>query len=77
MSTPDQLEADIAQQREQLAETIDALTAKLDVKSRAKATAADVRDRATTETGKPRPELLVGVGAFVAAAVGVWWWKRR
>ena len=75
--TPEEIEADIAAQREQLAETIDALTHKLDVKSQAKAKAAEVRDRATTDTGKPRPELLVGAGAFLAAAVGVWWWRHR
>lgn len=76
-SSPEELEADIAEQREQLAETIDALTAKLDVKSQAKAKAADVRDRATTDTGKPRPELLVGAGVVVALVVGVLVWRHR
>ena len=76
-SSPEELEADIAEQREQLAETIDALTAKLDVKSQAKAKAADVRDRATTDTGRPRPELLVGAGVVVALVVGVLVWRHR
>ena len=76
-TSPESLEADIAQQREQLAETIDALTAKLDVKSQAKAKVADVRDRATTETGRPRPELLVGAGVLVAVVVGVLVWRHR
>ena len=75
--TPEELEADIAEQREQLAETIDALTAKLDVKSQAKAKAADVKDRATTDSGKPRPELLVGAGVLVAVVVGVIVWRHR
>ena len=75
--TPEELEADIAEQREQLAETIDALTAKLDVKSQAKAKAADVKDRATTDSGKPRPELLVGAGVLVAVVVGVLVWRHR
>ena len=75
--TPEEIEADIAAQREQLAETIDALTHKLDVKSQAKAKAADVKERATTETGKPRPELLVGAGVVVAVVVGVLVWRRR
>ncbi len=35
--TPDEIEAEIEVQREQLAETIDALSAKLDVKSQAQA----------------------------------------
>ena len=75
--TPDEIEADIAVQREQLAETIDALTAKLDVKSQAKAKAAEVKDRATTDSGKPRPELLVGAGVLVAVVVGVVVWRQR
>jgi hypothetical protein len=76
-SSPEELETDIAEQREQLAETIDALTAKLDVKSQAKAKAADVRDRATTDSGKPRPELLVGAGVLVAVVVGVLVWRHQ
>ena len=75
--SPDEIEADIEAQREQLAETIDALTAKLDVKSQARAKAAEVRDRATTDAGKPRPELLVGAGVLVAVVVGVLIWRHR
>jgi hypothetical protein len=63
-ATPEALEADIARQRDELADTVDALHHKLDVKSRAQDKVADLRARATTDTGKPRP-------AFVAAAVGV------
>ena len=75
--SPEEIEADIAAQREQLAETIDALTTRLDFKSQARAKAADVRDRATTDDGKPRPELLVGVGVVVAVVVGVLVWRHR
>ena len=75
--TPEQIEADIEQQREQLAETIDALTAKIDVKARAKDQVADWKDQATTDAGKPRPELLVGVGVVVAVVVGVLVWRHR
>ena len=75
--TPQQLEAEIEAQRTQLAGTVDALAAKLDVKSRASAKAADLKDRATTETGRPRPDLLavavVAVGVLVALTV----WRRR
>ncbi len=76
-SSPEELESDIVHQREQLAETIDALTAKLDVKSQAKAKAADLQARATTDEGKPRPEVLVGAGVLVAVVVGVLVWRHR
>ena len=56
-SSPDAIEADIERQREELAATVSALQDRLDVKSRAKEKAAELKDRATTDTGKPRPEL--------------------
>ena len=75
--TPEEIEADIAVQREQLAGTIDALSSKLDVKSQARAKVADVRDRATTDSGRPRTELIVAGLAAVTVVVAVVWWKRR
>ena len=75
--TTAEIEADIARQRDELAQTVDQLTHKLDVKAQAKERAAQVADRATTDDGRPRPEL---VGAAVAAVllVGVLvWWRRR
>jgi hypothetical protein len=68
-SSPETIEADIARQREQLAATVDELQHRLDVKAQAKEKVAEVKDRATTDTGKPRPELAVA--AVVAAAVVV------
>lgn len=76
-SSPEEIVADIEHQREELAETLDALAAKLDVKSHARDAVADVKDRATTDTGRPRTELLVAGGAVVVALVGVWWWRHR
>ena len=64
---PDAIRADIEQTRENLAETVDALHAKLDVKTQAKAKAAQVKDSATTDAGKPRPELIGAAVAAVAA----------
>lgn len=61
MSERDQLEAEIAATREHLAETVDALGDKLDVKSRAQ--------DAVAEADKGR--LAVLAGAAVAAVVGV------
>ena len=86
--TPEEIQANIEQQREQLAGTLDALTAKLDVKSHAQAKVADARAttrarltqaraHATTESGGPRPELLVFAGTVVVVTVALVWWRRR
>lgn len=74
---PAEIEADIRRQREELARTVDALTAKLDVKAHARARATAVRDAATTDGGRPRPALVVAAAATVAAAVVVVWWQHR
>jgi hypothetical protein len=77
MSGPDaqRLAADIERQRDQLADTIDALHEKLDVKGHAKHKVAVLRAWATTASGKPRPELVGGVVA-VGLVVGVVMWCR-
>jgi hypothetical protein len=76
-SNKEALEAEIARQREEVATTIDALGHKLDVKSRAGAKAADLKDRATTSSGQPRPEVIVVAGSLVAAVVVLVIWRRR
>ena len=70
-SGPAAIEADIARQREQLAATVDELHHRLDVKTQAKEKVAHVKDRATTDTGKPRPELAAAVAVIAAALVGL------
>jgi hypothetical protein len=75
--TTEQLEAEIARQREEVATTVDALGHKLDVKSRAAGKAADLKHRATTSTGRPRPEVIAVAGSLVAAAVLLVVWRRR
>jgi hypothetical protein len=75
-STPDVIEADIARQRDQLAATVDELQHRLDVKAQAKEKVADLKDRATTETGKPRPELAGAALIAVVAVVGLVLWRR-
>lgn len=75
--TPAELEADIAAQREQLAATVDDLAAKLDVKAQARNKAFELKDRATTADGGPRPEVLAALGSLVAIAVVVLVWRRR
>ncbi|MBD8868406.1 DUF3618 domain-containing protein [Nocardioides donggukensis] len=75
--TPAEIEADIERQREQLAETVDALHDRLDVKGRARDKAAEVRHRATTDGGSPRPELVAGAVGVVVLVVGLVVWRRR
>lgn len=75
--TTAQIEADIQRQRDHLADTVDLLSRKLDVKAQAKERAARIQDRATTDSGKPRPEVIAGAVALVALVAGVVWWRRR
>ena len=79
--TPEEIQAEIEVQREQLAGTLDALSAKLDVKSQAQAKVAevkaDVKDRATTPTGRPRTELIVVGAAVVVVTVAAILWRKR
>ena len=76
MSTPDEIQADIERQRQQLAQTVDELGHKLDVKAQARQRVAIAKDRATTDDGKPRPELL-GAAAGVLLGVGLLIWLKR
>jgi hypothetical protein len=75
--TPEQIEAEIAVQREQLAGTVDELAAKLDVKAQAQRKVASLKDSATTDSGTPRPEVLAAVGSLVAMAVVLLLWRHR
>jgi hypothetical protein len=76
------LQADIERTRADLADTVDQLTAKLDVKSRVHDTIANTKDnaalqlrrlqdQATDERGKPTPATLGISGAAFAAVVAV------
>ena len=75
-TTPEQIEADIARQREELAATVTELQARLDVKARARAKAAELRGRATTPDGKPNPRVVAAAVAVVVLA-GVAFWRRH
>lgn len=77
-TTPDQIEADIERQRDELAATVSELQARFDVKARAQVKAAQIRDRATTDSGKPRPELAAAAVAVVGLLIGgAVIWRRR
>lgn len=75
-TTPEQLEADIARTRGELAGTVEALQAKLNVKSRARHRASALRGDLTTASGAPRPALL-GAAALALAVLGLVGWRRR
>jgi hypothetical protein len=75
-TTPEEIEADIARQREELAATVTELHARLDVKARTKAKAAELRGRATTPDGKPDPRVLAAAVAVVVLA-GVAFWRKH
>ena len=92
VDTPEvaELEADIARTREELAQTVDQLAAKLDVKTRIRNRVSETRDAATVQVrsvrdrltgvdGKPTPAALSiggGVVAAIAAVVLVKLWIR-
>ena len=86
----DALEADIARTRQDLADTVDQLAAKLDIKTRIRHRVAETRDAATAQAqtartylvgvdGKPRPAAMSvggGILAALAALVLVRLWMR-
>lgn len=91
--TIEQAEAEVAATREELADTVDELGARLDVKTRAKQSVAEVRTHAAAavgdaaaqarhatldDRGRPRPVALA-VAGLVAAALGaaVVVWRKR
>ena len=74
--SPEQLQAEIEAQRQQLASTVDDLAAKLDVKSQAQHKVAEIKDSATTAEGKPRPE-VIAAAAIVVVGLGLVLWRRR
>ena len=70
-------EREVERNREQLAQTVDALHDKLDVKSQAQARLREAKERATTADGKPTPVVMAGAAAVVAGVIGLIWWRRH
>lgn len=75
-TSPEEIEADIARQREELAATVTELHSRLDVKARTRAKAAELRGRATTPDGKPDPR-VVAAAVAIAVLAGVAFWRRH
>lgn len=75
--TPEQIEAEIEAQRAELAATVNQLTSKLDVKSKARHKAADLKQSATTPSGSPRPEVVAAAVSLVAMVAVAVWWRRH
>lgn len=79
----DDIEADIEDTRKELGETVQALSAKLDVKDRAREKAAETRDRAVhraqeiTHDDRVQRGLPVAVIVTTLAVVGLIIWRRR
>ncbi|AZG48599.1 DUF3618 domain-containing protein [Gordonia insulae] len=67
----------VQQQREELAQTVDALSRKLDVPARLKETAADTAHTAQVKARENRRSLLVTAAVAGAAVVGLIIVKRR
>jgi hypothetical protein len=47
-----------------------------DVKGQATAKVAYVKDQATTDSGKPRPEIVAGAFVVALLVAGLIWWRR-
>jgi nitrate/nitrite-specific signal transduction histidine kinase len=65
--TQERLQADIEAQRARLADTVDQLGHKLDVKAQAKAWLERVRPQ----------QVALSIGAVVAVGLVVWWVRHR
>lgn len=84
----DEIQSDIEQTRKDLGETVEALTAKMDVKQRAKDKAADTKEavvqkahavqHATIDDGRAKVTVPVAAAIVAGTAALVWLvWRRR
>jgi hypothetical protein len=78
MADPGQVEREIDQTREELADTVAALAEKTDVKGHVKAKVDETKAAASerVETAKSRPVIPLAIGAVAAFAVIVWAIRR-
>ncbi|WP_030547390.1 DUF3618 domain-containing protein [Streptomyces albus] len=68
-STPEELRREVIQARERLGDTVEQLAARADVKSRARARAAEIREEVREQAGEARERL--GGPPLAAVAGGV------
>lgn len=79
----DELQDDIERTREELAETVNALSDKFDVKGRAQQKVADTKEAVTqrgheaVSTAKAKPAIPVGAIAVMVAGIALVVWLRR
>jgi MYXO-CTERM domain-containing protein len=79
----DDLQSDIERTREELGETVGALSEKLDVKTRAEQTVQETKDAVAQRSQevaaniKEKPAVPVGALLAVVALVGLVVWRRR
>ncbi|MGE2733389.1 DUF3618 domain-containing protein [Mycolicibacterium vaccae] len=79
----DEIQADIERTREELADTVGALSDKMDVKARAQEKVAHTkeavaqRSHEVVDTAKARPAIPLGAIAAAVAAIGLVIWLRR
>ena len=90
MSTPEEIQADIERTRADLAQTVDKISARLDVRARLRHRMLDARDvaaqrlrvvrrRAGDVRTKASPRIGIGSGILAAAlaVVVVTWWRSN
>ncbi|OBJ95366.1 hypothetical protein A5638_19835 [Mycolicibacterium fortuitum] len=80
----EELQTDIDKTRDELGQTVAALSDKLDVKGRAQDKAAETKEavvdraHAATEAAKSKPAIPVAAVIATLAAIGLLvWWRRR
>ena len=75
--TAEELQQEIEQTRRQLGQTVDELTAKTDVKARARARATEVPGRVwRSQLVQRRWPLALAAGVLIAGSVAVWRWQK-
>jgi ElaB/YqjD/DUF883 family membrane-anchored ribosome-binding protein len=74
---PDQIKAEIEATRAQLADTVDQLSARLDVPARARERAARAKDTAVETYRESPPAVIGGAVALVGLVVGLVVWRRK